>query len=722
MHISHKTALATLAALSALCSPGLRATEFYYDSYDDGACMYSILDSVTNTVEVCRYGYANGHMTIPETVYHDGIFYSVVQIGERAFAPEYLGYNNLISLSIPESVTTIKPYAFQNCAQLETINLPYNLSAIEEGVFSGCSSLTEINIPNNVKTIRCYAFSDCIALSNINIDTYCQLDSIEDYAFSNCTSLQNICLSKHLSYIRAYAIEGCSALTDIYIAQNQNFFSEDGILYSRKNNGLTIYPPGIQDVEYVTKDYVTLIDWFAFNENKFIKKVIISPGVERIGPHAFYDCTSLEEVSIPETVNEIEYWAFSGCNSTDGYGTPHTKLRYLTLPASVDKLAYYAVNGIPKLTVLNPEPPQFFQRPGRGVDYLRGPIIVCDTLFVPNASVEKYKAAENIDFKQIYCVEPLEGIKFPNDNISMFESDTDSLYIQTEPAYALCPPVKWAVSDTSVATISNDGKITATGAGTATVTAKCGEFTATCQIQVGKAVENISIGAIIGEVGEYIRLRSDVIPSDALNTAVSWESSDNAVASVNETGLVEFLSAGSATVTATCQGHSASILFEVVNVDATGLRVFPSEIKGKTGDGIYLLALHEPSNTTDKSITWSTSDESVATVDDNGYVTLHAPGNADITASGTSHSATCAVSVDSSTALTAVGADGLTIEFIPGGIRLGNLPELAQIVVTDIAGITVDATIARQSELTIPLLPGVYVVSVNDTTAKILIR
>lgn len=725
MHISHKTALATLAALSALCSPGLRATEFYYGSYDEGSFMFSVIDSIANKVEVIRYSRTNGYMTIPETVYHEGISYSVVQIGEKAFDPEDNSYgpqeDPLISLSIPESVTTIKPYAFQNCAKLETINLPYNLSAIEEGVFSGCSSLTEINIPNQVKTLKSYAFHNCIALSNININPYCDLDTIEWGAFSNCLSLKEIYLPGNISYIRANAFPGCSALTDINIAPNMGFFSSNGILYTR-DNALYIYPPGRQDSIYTTPNYLKLIDWFSFTENKFIQKVIISPGVERIRPHAFFECTSLEEVIIPETVKEIEYWAFSGCTSIDLSGNPRTNLRSLTLPASVDKLANYAVYDIPKLTVLNPEPPQFFKRP----DYVDGSAIpksiVCDTLFVPNASVEKYKAAENIDFKQIYCVEPLEGIKFPNDNISMFESDTDSLYIQTEPTYALCPPVKWAVSDTSVATISNDGKITATGAGTATVTAKCGEFTATCQIQVGKAVENISIGAIIGEVGEYIRLRSDVSPSDALNTAVSWESSDNAVVSVNETGLVEFLSAGSATVTATCLGHSASILFEVVNVDATGLRVFPSEIKGKTGDGIYLLALHEPSNTTDKSITWSTSDESVATVDDNGYVTLHAPGNADITASGTSHSATCAVSVDSSTALTAVGADGLTIEFIPGGIRLSNLPELAQIVVTDIAGITVDATIARQSELTIPLLPGVYVVSVNDTTAKILIR
>lgn len=687
--------------------------------------MFSVIDSIANTVEVIRYNRTNGYMTIPETVYHDGISYSVVQIGESAFDPENPGTDpndDLFSLSIPESVTRIKPYAFQNCAKLETINLPSNIAEIEEGVFSGCSSLSEINVPHQVRAIRVNAFKNCTALSNINFDSYCKLDTIEWYAFANCISLKEIYLPAYLSYIRADAFSGCSALTDINIAPNIGFLSSNGILYTR-DNGLYIYPPGRQDSIYTTSNDLKLIEWFAFNENKFITKVIISPGVERIGAHAFYDCTSLEEVIIPETVNEIEYWAFSGCNNKDGYGTPHTKLRYLTLPASVDKLANYAVNGMPKLTVLNPEPPQYFQRPGRGIETSGQPtLIVCDTLIVPNASVEKYKAAENLDFKQIFCVEPLKGIRFVSDDMTLFESETDSLVIETEPKYALCPAIKWSISDPCVATISNDGKITAMGAGIATVTATCGEFTASCQVKVGKAVQNISIGAIIGEVGEYIRLRSDVSPDDALDAEITWKSTDGKVASVDETGLVRFLAAGSASVTAECQGHTASILFEVVNVEATGLRVFPTEIKGKTGDSHYLLALHEPSNTTDKTIAWSSSDESVATVDDNGYVSLHAPGKATVTATGADHTATCAVSVDASTALTAVGADGLTIEYFPEGIHLLNVPYMAKIIVTDIAGITVDATIGRQTDITIPLRPGVYLVTVDTITAKILIR
>lgn len=667
-------------------------------------------------------------MTIPEYVYHDGTTYSVVQIGEYAFDREYQGFgpsNDLLrSLTIPESVTTIKEYAFNNCSKLETINLPYNLTSIEEGVFSGCSSLTEINVPNPVKTIRSYAFRNCKALSNINIDTYCQLDSIEDYAFLNCTSLQKICLSKHLSYIRSYAIEGCSALTDIYIAQNRNYFSEDGILYTRENNGLLIYPAGIQDIEYITKDHLTLVDWFAFQQNKFIQKVIISPGVERIGTHAFYDCTSLSEVIIPETVNEIEYWAFSGCNSKDGYGSPHTKLHSLTLPASVEKLANFAVKGVPKLTVLNPEPPHFFERPGRSPGSIPefSQIIICDTLFVPNASVEKYKAAKNIEFKHIFSVEPLSEIRFESENISLFESATDSLALITTPTHALCSPIEWFSSNPSVASVAPTGKITARQSGTTTVTAKCGDLTATCNIIVGKEPQSIRINTITAEIGSRVLLQSAITPSDALAPETTWISSDETIASVDDAGNVQFIGRGFASIKASCHGHTDSLHFEVVDVKTQSLKVFPSEATGKPGDCVYLLAIHEPVNATDKSIQWSSSDEDVATVDESGLVTFKSTGTANITAVNGLHSATCAVSVNNSTALRSTSADGFSIEYIDGGIRLLNLPDLAHVIISDITGITVTATIAQTNDITIPLTSGIYLVTVNNWTAKVLIR
>ena len=105
---------------------------------------------------------------------------------------------NLLSVTIPNTVTNIYSFAFNNCTNLTRLNsmsdglfnFPSSVTTIENCVFQGCSSLTTINIPNSITEIKSSAFNNCTGLTNINIPS--GVTSIGQDAFYNCRSLSNI--------------------------------------------------------------------------------------------------------------------------------------------------------------------------------------------------------------------------------------------------------------------------------------------------------------------------------------------------------------------------------------------------------------------------------------------------------------------------------------------------------------------------------------------------
>lgn len=105
---------------------------------------------------------------------------NVTSIGDRAF-----GYcSNLTSVDLPSSITKMGDFVFFYCEKLSNVNLPSDITTISTGAFGGCSSLQNINLPSGVTTIGDNAFSDCSNLTNVTLPS--ALASIGDYAFSGC--------------------------------------------------------------------------------------------------------------------------------------------------------------------------------------------------------------------------------------------------------------------------------------------------------------------------------------------------------------------------------------------------------------------------------------------------------------------------------------------------------------------------------------------------------
>lgn len=246
----------------------------------------------------------------------------------------------------------------------------------------------------------------------------------------------------------------------------------------------------------------------------------------------------------------------------------------------------------------------------------------------------------------------VESVTLSQPTAEMLIGETIKLVATVLPGNASDKSVNWASSKQSVATVTPFGEVKALEVGTSTITASCSGKSATCVVTVSKgAVQVVSVSLDRSEcklsVGDETVLTATVAPDNATDKAVSWQSSNPLVASVDQGGRVKGLSEGKATVTATAGGQSAScevtVSQDVVPVASVGLDRTSVTLEEK--QRTQLIATVSPGDATDKTVTWSTSDPSVATVDQEGWVTAVKEGSATVTAKAGAQSAKCSVTV-----------------------------------------------------------------------------
>lgn len=161
--------------------------------------------------------------------------------------------------------------------------------------------------------------------------------------------------------------------------------------------------------------------------------------------------------------------------------------------------------------------------------------------------------------------------------------------------------------------------------------------------------------------GESETLTATVEPGNATNKAVTWSTSDNTVATVDENGTVTAVGAGEATITVTTEDGSKTATCTVtVTVPVTGVKLNKETLELFTDGSETLTATVEPGNATNKNVTWSSSDETIATVDNNGTVTAVGAGEATITATAGGITATCVVHVRKPATVEASGSTNLS--------------------------------------------------------------
>ena len=197
------------------------------------------------TVSTLISGYS-GDISIPSTVTHQGLVYSVEYIAAEAFKG-----SSVTSVDIPSSVTSINYNAFKDCKSLTSVNLPSSITSI--GGFSGCTNLYSITIPNSVKTIGSSAFSECTNLASINIPS--SVTYIGDNAFW-CCNLTSVEIPSSVTHIGIEAFF-CRSITSVVSNIQVPFvFGEDAFLVS--DDCVLTVPYGTRDA-YIAAGWTTNI-------------------------------------------------------------------------------------------------------------------------------------------------------------------------------------------------------------------------------------------------------------------------------------------------------------------------------------------------------------------------------------------------------------------------------------------------------------------------------
>lgn len=217
--------------------------------------------------------------------------------------------------------------------------------------------------------------------------------------------------------------------------------------------------------------------------------------------------------------------------------------------------------------------------------------------------------------------------------------------VQVTPEDAPYGSVSWTSSDETVATVDGSGMVSGVEAGTATITAACGDVSTSCTVTVYLVPTEIRLPeSLIVGLGRSEQMTAQVLP-EGLEDPVTWASSDEAVAVVDGSGSVQGIAEGTATITAVCGDVSASCTV-TVQMLPDSIALNPESLHLKVGDTGTIAAQVLPDSVTDKTVVWTSSDETVATVDETGKVTAVAAGQADITGTCGGVSAVCPVVVE----------------------------------------------------------------------------
>lgn len=236
--------------------------------------------------------------------------------------------------------------------------------------------------------------------------------------------------------------------------------------------------------------------------------------------------------------------------------------------------------------------------------------------------------------EQIVIVE-VASVTIDRENLDLNKGESVQLTAVVKPDNARDKEVSWTSSNAGVASVAEDGTVTAVGAGSATITAEASGKTDDCVVTVTVPVQGISLDrekATIFE-GDELFLTATVLPDDASDPSVSWNSSDTDVATVSE-GTIKAAGIGTAVITAKAGDQAATCVVTVSKktVHVTSIALDKTNLSLTVGDAATLVATVLPQDAADRSVIWESTNHSIATVDAEGNVSAISAGAVTITA------------------------------------------------------------------------------------------
>lgn len=259
----------------------------------------------------------------------------------------------------------------------------------------------------------------------------------------------------------------------------------------------------------------------------------------------------------------------------------------------------------------------------------------------------------------------LQKIEFATKTSYVAVGGTQQLTVLFTPNTEINDKLIWKSSDNTIVTVTDEGLLTGISVGSAMISCYSEDLgpadLITCMVYVTDSLvvaENLSVlpESATLQVGQTLQMDAVFEPANTTDQEIRWSSSDEAVATITDGGLVTAQAIGQATITgiyySTPDGipwiKYSKITVEAATVEATGFDVTPDSANIKVGQSFKLTPVFTPENTTNKTVEYQSTDESVITVDDNGVVKGVGAGDAVIQCQAVSGGfvATCAVHVE----------------------------------------------------------------------------
>ena len=530
------------------------------------------------------------------------------------------------------------------------------------------SGIKTVIIGDNVTTIGERAFAACNTLQNVTLGSCVQ--TIEVSAFGTCQALQSISFPASVTTIGKRAFLNCRVL------QNVSF-----------SDGLTTIGEG------------------AFSNCVVLQSITLPASVTTIGEYAFAFCNALQQVTVawdtPLAVPDKTFWGVNTAN--------------VPLKVPKGKEAEYQAAPVWKSFKINSPP-----APGNG-----GKLTISN--ITGNGFTVSWEKATDVETPQktliykVYCKGGGGLLLFKPADLKATLTDKASYTITgLGGSITIINPALDKGYDVNVEVEDEDGS-------SAWYNEENVKLASATVAVTGVTVAPATLTLEVGQTGA---LTATVAPATATNKAVTWTSSAPAIATVDASGTVKGIAPGTATITvktadggktATCAVTVKAAAAPAVKVTGITLNYSSITVNGDL-ERVQLIATVAPATATDQSLTWTSSDASVASVDGAGLVMIRKKGKATVTAKandGSGVSASCLFDVIRTVANETI--DGLRIYVADGALRLA-LPKTETVHIYNVEGSLVRTLILPAGDHVQPLPSGVYVVRVGEHVTKVMVK
>lgn len=411
------------------------------ESQESVSATYGDFEYTLENDYTCTITKYNGHaanVTIPSTIYGN----KVTRIRYSSFEEN----NNLMSVTIPNTVKEIGDSAFADCYSLSTVTFSNSLKSIGDGAFKK-TNLKKVTIPNSVTEIGVYAFSGCENLSSLTLSN--KLDRIDEYCFENCTSLTSVTLPNSVTEIGGYVFDRCSSLKTASIGSGLKYCYTQG------------------DSRFIFSDCIALESITVSSSNNNYSS---ANGI-------MYDKKKTEILVYPQGKKDTSYTVPSTINNLYRMSTNNNPyLKTITIPSSVTDISDNAVG---------------YLRDGWYFNWNYNKVSGFTIKGYKGTAAERYARNNDFNFVQLQVVPT--SVALNKTTLTLDIGRTSNLRATVYPSNAANKKCTWRSSNTSVATVDSNGKVTAKKAGTATITVKTSNGKiATCKVTVNLPAPQIT--------------------------------------------------------------------------------------------------------------------------------------------------------------------------------------------------------------------------------------